>query len=132
MTYKWGNTSNRRMSGVNKDLVLCATIALKNSRYDMTIPWMGGVRTEGEQNHIYEQGNSRCDGINIKSYHQSGNALDIMPVRGDNAGIFYHFAKEMYEAWQRLLMQGEVKGVLVWGGHFGKTGWDKRHWEIRN
>ena len=80
MSFKWGNRSLERMEGVNEFLVECATEALRISKHDMTIPWMGGIRTAEEQNKIFKEGNSKMDGYEKKSYHQSGNALDITPV----------------------------------------------------
>ena len=82
MSYKFGSRSLERIEGVNKDLVKCAELALHNSKVDMTIPWMGGVRTAEDQNEIYRRGASQRDGYDKKSYHQSGNALDIIPVEG--------------------------------------------------
>ena len=122
------------MEGVSPDLIKCAELALHNSKYDMTIPWMGGVRTVEQQRDIFLDGNSKCDGTNKKSYHQSGNALDVIPtgsVPYTQTKKFNHFAQKMFESWQKLLISGDVKGVLCWGGHWGESGWDKPHWEIR-
>ena len=130
--FKFGNTSKRRSEYVNNDLVLCAELALSESKYDMTIPWMGGLRTDKEQNDIFKEGNSKCDGYDIKSYHQSGNALDIIPVQGKykNTRALNHFANLMLCTWQKLLSEGKVKGIITWGGTFGSQGWDKPHYEI--
>lgn len=134
MSYKFGSRSIDRMQGVNSDIIKCAELALSNSKYDMTVPWMGGVRTVEEQNAIFLEGNTKCDGYSKKSYHQSGNALDIIPVGSapyTKTKEFNHFAQRMYESWQKLLVAGEVKGLLCWGGLWGQSGWDKPHWEIR-
>lgn len=132
MSYKWGGGSARRMKDVNRDLVECATRALTKSRYDMTIPWMGGVRTDREQNDIFKEGNSKCDGYKIKSYHQTGNALDIIPVdKGyKNTRAMNYFANLMLITWQEMLIEGSAKGLLTWGGTFGSQGWDKPHYEV--
>jgi peptidoglycan L-alanyl-D-glutamate endopeptidase CwlK len=132
--YNWGNSSKERMRGVNSLLIECATRALRKSSYDMTIPWMGGLRTAEEQNEIFKAGNSKCDGYDKKSYHQTGMALDVIPVGVDpyaNTEVLNHFAKKMFEAWQEMIYQGAAKGLLYWGGHWGASGWDKPHWEIR-
>jgi peptidoglycan L-alanyl-D-glutamate endopeptidase CwlK len=95
---------------------------------------MGGVRTAEDQNAIFKEGNSKCDGYKKESYHQSGNALDIIPT-GEapytQTRKFNKFAQIMFKTWQELLVSGEVKGVLYWGGHWGESGWDKPHWEIK-
>lgn len=131
--YLFGKTSKRRQEGVNKYLVLCSEIALSKSKYDMTIPWMGGVRTDKDQNDIFKNGNSKCDGYDIKSYHQSGNAIDVIPVIGKykNLRASNYFANLMLYTWQELLIEGKVKGIMTWGGTFGAKGWDKWHFEIK-
>ena len=121
------------MQGVNNDLVQCAVNALRNSvLFDFTIPWMGGVRTAPEQNKIFMSGNSTCDGYQKKSYHQSGNALDVIPYNVnivDQAGAFRYFAKLMFREWQRGLKDGEYEGILEWGGNWTSFE-DKPHWQV--
>lgn len=132
--FEYGNRSEKRMIGVNIKLCECARRALAKSKYDMTIPWMGGVRTDEQQNDLFLDGTTKADGYKLKSYHQSRNALDVKPVGKDgykNTRAFNHFAKLMFITWQEMIYQGEAKGLLCWGGHFGKSGWDKPHWEVR-
>ena len=131
--FKLGTRSLERAKGVNPLLLDCAMKALAISKYDMTVPWMGGVRTAEEQNGLFKEGNSKADGFDKISYHQTGNALDIIPVDGgyENTRGFNHFAKCMYESWQQKIYEGTAKGILHWGGLFGKDGWDKPHWEIK-
>ena len=61
MGFKWGRTSKRRMEGVNPLLIEFAERLIEASRYDLTIPWMGGVRTAEDQKEIYDRGASKCD-----------------------------------------------------------------------
>lgn len=133
MSYKFGSKSLRFTEGVDATLMLCAIRALAKSKYDMTIPWMGGLRTDREQNDIYKEGNSKCDGYKIKSYHQSGNAIDIIPVdKGyKNTRGMNHFANLMLKEWQQMILEGFTTKVMTWGGTFGAQGWDKPHYEIR-
>ena len=131
--FNWGKKSVKRYEGVNPLLIKCATLALAISKYDMTIPWMGGVRTAADQNELFKAGNSKADGYDKKSYHQSGNALDVIAVGPnpyENHKAFNHFAKLMFRMWQEMIYKGEATGYLYWGGHFGKTGWDRPHWQI--
>ena len=128
MGFKWGNRSIQRTIGVNNTLMNCATLALKKSQHDMTIPWMGGLRTAEQQNRIFKTGASTLDGFTRKSYHQTGNALDVIPVHGgySNDKAFRHFAQCMFNAWQEM----EVKGYrLEWGGHW-QDFLDQPHWQI--
>lgn len=140
--YSWGERSLKRMLGVNPMLVLCATNALKNSSDDMTIPWMGGRRSAEDQNKIFLKGNSTLDGYEKKSYHQSGNALDIIPVSNGyhNTDAFLRFADVMFSEWQKIIRTGryemwqekEVSALeytLEWGGFWTRFN-DKPHWQI--
>mgnify|MGYP003134472639 CR=1 FL=1 len=122
------------MEGVNPLLVRCASEALKTSKHDMSIPWMGGLRTPQQQHRIYKTGNSQLDGYERKSYHQTGNALDVIPVSGGYANdkAFRHFAKCMFTAWQKILHDcpDEVDYILEWGGHW-QNFIDTPHWQIK-
>ncbi len=131
--YKFGQRSLSRLSGVNPQLIECAKRALAKSQYDMTVPWMGGLRTEEEQNEIFKEGNSKCDGYKVKSYHQSGNAIDLIPVEKGykNTRGLNHFARVMMSEWQSMLINGEAEGIMIWGGTFGSNSWDRPHFEVR-
>lgn len=146
--YAWGNSSLHRMKGVNPYLIECATNTISESEFDLTIPWMGGVRTSEEQNKIFKEGNSKCDGYDVLSYHQIeasdngyGNALDIRPVGWDKMDAHTlnrrgnYIARLMLINWQELIFkyaqESKDIGVMIWGGTFGASGWDKPHFEIR-
>lgn len=132
MAYSFGNRSTGRMQGVNSVMVQCASIALGKSQHDMTIPSTGGIRTADDQKKLYDKGYSQCDGTEKLSYHQSGNALDVVAVKGGyaNAAAFRHFAKCMFSAWQTMIKAGENEGyTLEWGGHW-QNFIDVPHWQI--
>lgn len=146
MAYAWGTTSKKRMEGVNPYLVECANNTIAESIYDLTIPWMGGVRKAKEQNGIYLDGNSKCDGYEVLSYHQIeaadngyGNALDIIPTGPDpykNTRVLNYTGRLMLINWQELILkyaqEGVDIGVMIWGGTFGASSWDRPHYEIRS
>lgn len=132
--FKWGSKSLRFAQDVDNELFTCATRALAKSKYDMTIPWRGGVRTAEQQNELYNDGNSKCDGYKVKSYHQSGLALDVIPVGQNpytNTRPMLSFAQLMFDEWADMRASGEACGDLHWGGLFGADGWDKPHYEVR-
>lgn len=145
MGYAWGKTSKQRMEGVWPYLVECANNTIEESIYDLTIPWMGGVRLAEEQNAIFKEGNSKCDGYEVLSYHQVeasdtgfGMALDIIPVGADpyaNTRVLNYTGRLMMINWQELIFkyaqEGIDIGVMIWGGTFGKSSWDRPHFEIR-
>ena len=132
--YKLGEKSKLSVKGVDQLLIECVERALVKSKYDMTIPWMGGLRTTEEQQAIFSEGHSKCDGVKVTSYHQTGNAIDVIPV-GDkpyeNTRALNHFANLMLETWQIMIAEGKAKKIMRWGGTFGSDGWDKPHFEIR-
>ena len=148
--YKFGDISKRRMQGVNELLTECAIRALsKNTRNDMTIPYMGGLRTAQQQNEIFKNGYSKCDGYKIQSYHQSGKALDVSPVilqkaiakklnlnepklKKDVRAAFVEFAYNMFESWQEMAKEGKTGNyILSWGGLW-RGEWDSPHWQIKD
>ena len=145
MSFFWGKRSMQRMEGVNPYLVECANRTISESIYDLTIPWMGGVRTAEEQNAIYKDGNSKCDGYEVFSYHQIeasdngfGQALDIIPVGESpykNTRVLNYTGRLMLINWQEMIYENALKGVnigvMIWGGTFGKSSWDRHHFEIR-
>lgn len=154
MTYKFGKTSIRRYKDVNPILVMVAIMSLAYSNNDMSIPWRGGKRTAVQQKKLYDSKASRADGTTNISYHQLGQALDIVPYK--NGAIdykatreFQEFAKLMFATFQYLQI---VKVIpldlhLHWGGFWSakdinndgylnsiddKFGWDQPHWELRS
>lgn len=119
--FKFGERSTGRMQGVNPILIQCASVALAKSKHDMTIPKSGGLRSPDDQNILFKKGYSQKDGFDKKSYHQSGNALDVVPVVGGYANdrAFRHFAGKMFSAWQGIIAAGDHQGnTLEWGGHW--------------
>ena len=132
MSYTWGTRSMERLEGVNPILINCITIALRNSQHDMTIPNYGGLRTPEDQNELFKKGYSQKDGYEKLSYHQTGDAVDVIPVQGAYANDkgFRHFAKCMFSAWQGMIAAGEHGGyTLEWGGHW-QSFIDVPHWQI--
>lgn len=147
--YNYGKSSERRLSGVSDYLQMTARRALICSPVDFGVPWMGGVREDEEQNQIFKEGHSRCDGYKKKSLHQKkidgkGQALDLVPyVAGigfsyDAAGRFGIIGMLMLEAWEELQEEGLIPKDLYlhWGGLWShkdpvSLGWDLAHYEIR-
>jgi peptidoglycan L-alanyl-D-glutamate endopeptidase CwlK len=154
MAYSYGRSSMRRTKDVNEGLVMTAVVALSFSKYDMSIPWMGGYRTAPEQRELFDNKASRCDGLINRSFHQSGDALDIVPyIDGEldytATDRFQHFANIMLASFKFLQAIKKIpqEQYLHWGGFWSaedynrdgmlhhiddKLGWDKPHWEIRS
>jgi len=135
--FKFSKRSAERMKGVHPDLVVIFTEALKNSPIDFGIPEFGGLRSQGEQNILFQKSLSKCDGFDKKSNHQSGNALDFYAyVDGRASWQKYHLsmvAGVILSTAKRLKKSGKINSELNWGGTFGSdnfTGWDMPHMEI--
>jgi len=66
--FQWGQTSIRRMDGVDPRIIRVLFRAIrimsrKKDGIDITIPWMGGIRTADQQNKLFLDGVSKCDGF---------------------------------------------------------------------
>lgn len=139
MSFKFSEKSKKRMEGVNPILVEVMLKAIEVSPIDFGIPRDGGLRTTERQQELYALGRTvharkvtNADGIRNKSYHQSGNAIDV----------YAYVAKKA--SWKKVHM-GIIAGVIIatgrlmgveieWGGTFGsKTfqGWDSAHFQLK-
>lgn len=149
--FDFGASSIERLMTVSKYLQMTAKKSLECSPIDFGVPWMGGRRSSEEQNAIYIEGNSRCDGYKKISNHQRVNsdglglALDLVPYISDigfsyNAyGRFGIIGMLMLEAWEEFQDEGKIPKDLHlhWGGLWShkepeRLGWDMAHYEIRN
>jgi len=114
MMFSFSDKSKQRMSGVRKELRDIADLAIQISIIDFGIPEYGGRRFLEEQERLFKAGLSKADGINNRSEHQSGNALDFYAYVDGKAswdeGHLALVACAFYEAAARL-------GYLIqWGG----------------
>ena len=137
--FQWGQQSIKRMNGLDEKLVRVLFRAIrisskKKDGIDFTIPQFGGLRTADEQNQLFLNGFSKCDGYDKKSYHQSGRAVDVIPyIKGKNVYkmketekqlLFHKVAVCMLEAAAKENVQ------LNWGGNW--SSWlDRPHFEMR-
>lgn len=125
------------MKGVHPDLITIFNEAIKYSQIDFGIPRDGGLRTQGEQNILFQKGVSNCDGFNILSNHQSGKALDFFAYLNGNASWdkvhLSLVAGVIMATANRLKRCGKITSTIKWGGEFGSNkyhGWDMPHIEI--
>ncbi len=77
MNFRLSKSSLDNMQGVDMRWQYIIDTALKISKVDFGIPKLGGLRTVKDQQHLFNQGASNCDGIKKLSRHQSGLALDV-------------------------------------------------------
>lgn len=94
------------MAGVNTKLINVVRLAIIRTPIDFGVAYMGGLRTAEEQKVLFDQGYSKCDGYTLKSYHQSGNAIDLNVFVGGKtvenkemlcviAGVIFSCASEL-------------------------------------
>lgn len=105
--FKLSNTSKKNLEGVNPKLLEIIDYALTISKIDFGIPNLGGLRTPEEQFALFEAGLSQLDGINKKSYHQSGNAFDIFAYVDGKA------------SWDSFHLTSVAAAILQSASHFG-------------
>jgi len=137
MCHKFSKRSAERMKGVHADLIVIFNEAIKHSQVDFGIPESGGLRTAGEQNLLFQKNVSKCDGIQDKSLHQSGDALDFYAyVNGKASWDKVHLSLVsgvILATAKRLKKEGKINSTVRWGGEFSSNsyhGWDMPHFEI--
>jgi hypothetical protein len=102
--FHFSQSSLSKLITVDNRLQLLAKEVLKISPIDFAIT--SGLRTKEEQNKLYKEGKSKCDGIKNMSKHQEGKAIDIMPIKEgygqieqqkvDNGYLMAYSQKDIY------------------------------------
>lgn len=136
MNYKLSQRSYDRLKGIDPILLDIITEGIKQSPFDFGIPMYGGYRTTAEQQKLYSKGRTSAgkkvtwvDGVNKKSYHQSGKAFDIYAYVDGKAS----WDKKYYEPIARHLQKvaKECYNIkLEWGGDWTKFK-DLPHFQIK-
>ena len=149
---QWGRNSIKNINTVDFVLQLLSQKIITRVPFDIGVLKSGGIRTTEEQNAIFKAGNSKCDGYEKLSYHQSGKAIDYVPYidskfTWSNGLAFLSNAKHILNIWQTEIVEANLDGGchLHWGGFWGakdldgdgylevdeKLGWDMAHFELR-
>jgi len=127
--FKLGNNSIKNLTGVDGRLVEIADLAITISRIDFGIPSTGGLRTTADQAKLFADGVSKADGVNNKSYHQSGKAIDVYAyVDGKASWDKYHLTTI---ATSMLQAAAQLGYPLKWGGNW-KSWQDMPHYELKD
>lgn len=114
--FRWGPKSLKELTGVRKELVDCATLALTRfSTVDFTC--FDGIRTLEEQKHYVAIGTSQT----MQSKHLDGLAVDLVPMVGGipkwDWNLIYEVAWAMDQAATHLGMAQHIR----WGGAWDRT-----------
>ncbi len=129
MSFKLGKNSINNLVGVDGRLIAIADLAITLSNIDFGIPSTGGLRSTEDQAKLFEDGVSKADGVNNKSYHQSGKALDVYAyVDGKASWDKLHLS---LIAAAMLQASAQLGYELKWGGLW-KSWQDYPHFEIRD
>lgn len=124
MSFEFSKTSEERLSTVSPVLQKIIRESLRTSLIDFGIPQYGGKRTLEEQKALYNcrPRKSKCDGVKKQSYHQTGNAIDI--VIYVNGGYTYD-TRYYYLMAHHIMATAKRLGYtnLRWGGDWDKD-WD--------
>lgn len=112
--FKFSSKSLERMEGLDRRLIAIAHRALQLTSVDFGIPEHGGLRTAVEQNKLYNEGLSQCDGYTFKSNHQSGMALDFFAYVDGKASWEKEYMAMIACAF--LQSASELGYKLEWGG----------------
>ncbi|UGA55286.1 M15 family metallopeptidase [Vibrio sp. VB16] len=105
--------SEAKMLGVKDDLRKVVRLALRYSKYDFGIT--SGKRTAKEQNALYCDKKSNCDGYTVLSRHQTGDAIDFVAYDENNKVTwdmdYYRGISQAFKSAAREL------GIdITWGG----------------
>lgn len=125
--FKFSKSSLKNREGVDERLIEISDLAIQLSTVDFGIPKLGGVRTEAQQRLLFEDGKSKADGIEKKSKHQSGKALDVFGyVDGKATWSLVHMAVIATAMLQAASLLGYK---LEWGGLW-RSFQDYPHFEL--
>jgi peptidoglycan L-alanyl-D-glutamate endopeptidase CwlK len=131
----FSESSLEKLSTVHSDLITLFTQVVKD--FDCTV--ISGLRTLEEQQALYAKGRSEpgeivtnCDGVNRRSNHQSGNAVDVVPYPIDwsDTKRMREFGWYVLGVANTLKRQGVMSHNVMWGGQWTRFP-DLPHFELK-
>jgi hypothetical protein len=143
MNYSLGKKSLKNIdsivvSGKKASRILAAAVCdfINDTPIDYGVIDNGGFRTTEDQQLLFKKKRSKCDGINKKSYHQSGLAIDLVPWVNKKytwdrdhclvlAGAFLSYCNRM---------EIPVTSGVDWNGdgNIKNDSWDPCHFQIKD
>ena len=136
--YTFGTKSQKELSSVHQDLQALFLEVIKHRNCSI----ISGIRSQEEQQALYAKGRTlpgdivtHKDGINRRSYHQSGMAVDVLPYFSDEPHIrwrdkeaFLEFGNFVQGVAVMLKRYGAIDHDIEWGGNWQWK--DYPHWQI--
>ena len=129
MSFKFGQKSQEKLNGVNMDLIRVAQRALSFGVMDSAVT--EGMRNTERQKELFREGKSELDGVTVKSKHQSGDAIDLMPYPANlnSVNVWTHIPR-----WVALMtlmkVAAKLENVDIRCGGDWKSLKDYPHFEI--
>jgi peptidoglycan L-alanyl-D-glutamate endopeptidase CwlK len=117
----FSQSSLKKLYTVHQDLITIFNYVVKD--YDCTVT--SGLRTLEEQQVLFAKGRTEpgdivtnADGIHVKSNHQSGNAVDVVPYPSmwSDVDELISFGNYVLGAAAILKRYGAVENDIEWGG----------------
>lgn len=137
--YRLGNRSRRNMIGIHPILAFAVEMAIKRTSQDFGILNKGGIRTDAEQQVMYDQGRT-TEGSKITwtldSYHQYGLAVDLVAYIGGKYSWDVKYYSAIIFAMKSVIAEYNLpidNGYDLWGKdypHWQLTGF-KPYYDIR-
>ena len=112
--------SLKRLEGVNDDLIKIVKLAIRRTPVDFGVAWCGGFRTPEEQNQLFKDGYSQCDGYEKLSKHQFGDAVDLQVFVGGAA--VQNEKMQCIVAGVMSSCASELDVKIRWGGDWDQDG----------
>lgn len=125
-----GKRSKVRLIGVDPRWLEIIQLALSISLIDFGIPADGGLRSASRQLEMFLDPDieTKCDGFNDISNHQTGLAVDFYAYVDGKASWDHLHLTHIAVA---ILRAASILGYKIrWGGLFKPNGWDKPHFEL--
>lgn len=118
--YTLSERSLKRLEGVEYDLVKVVRLAIKRTPVDFGVAWLGGIRTPEEQNQLFKDGYSKCDGYEKLSRHQFGEAVDLQVFVGGSS--VQSEKMQCIVAGVMASCASELNVKIRWGGDWDQDG----------
>jgi len=142
MKYKLGKNTTENLESIlitgkksSRILVQAVKDFINDTPMDFCVIENGGYRSAEMQNELFLKGNSKCDGYDKKSYHQTGLAVDLVPwinkKRSWNRENCLYLAGAFMAYCNRMNIP--ITGGADWNGDGNlKDGWDPCHFQIKD
>lgn len=133
--FRLGARSKKRMVGIDPRLIEIVERAIQITVLDFGVPEYGGLRTTDDQALLFARNVSKADGVNDRSNHQDGNALDFYAIDPDTGKASWEIPHLALVACALLQAASELgyrlKSGVLWGrGPYRKGFTDMPHVEL--